>query len=291
MMILVAVASAALLPAGGEAGVAGFPATRSTPCKIVQPLQHLPNVLAESSGVARSGDPGLFWSHGDTRASELFAVDAEAKLAGRVRVDGARSGDWEDIAKGPCPAGTCLYIADIGDNQAARRSVAVHRLPEPGPRDTASKPAETFEARYPEGPNDAEALFVLSADEVYAVTKGDTGPIAVYRFPLSGRSGSPAAMQKVRELASGKVKHAKAVTGASATPDGRWVALRSPTAVAFFRAKELLADGAPAFAMDLGELREPQGEGVSLGEDGSVILTGEGRKGRGTVARLSCQLP
>ena len=274
------------------AGVAGFPTTLGAPCKIVQRVQSLPRVLAEASGAAQSRrHPELFWSHGDTRGTELFAIDAGAKLAGRVSVNGAQQGDWEDIANGPCPAGQCLYVADIGDNVASRKSVAIYRVPEPEPRDAATKTAETFQARYPDGPNDAEALFVLSADEVYAVTKGDTGPIAIYRFPLKAASGPPPAMEKVRELASGKVRHGKAVTGASATPDGRWVALRSPTAVAFFPAKEVLGNGAPAFAMDLSGLKEPQGEGVSLGADGSVILTGEGSKGGGTVARLSCQLP
>ena len=277
---------------GSAAGVAGFPTSVGAPCKIVQRVQSLPSVLAEASGAAQSRrHPELFWSHGDTRGAELFAIDAGAKLAGRVAVNGAQQGDWEDIANGPCPAGQCLYVADIGDNTASRKSVAIYRVPEPASRDAATQPAETFQARYPEGPNDAEALFVLSADEVYAVTKGDTGPIAIYRFPLKAASGPPPAMEKVRELASGKVRHGKAVTGASATRDGRWVALRSPTAVAFFPAKELLRGGAPAFAMDLGELKEPQGEGVSLGADGSVILTGEGRKGGGTVARLYCRLP
>ena len=278
--------------ASAGAGVAGFATTAGAPCKIAQPIQNRPRVLAEASGAAQSRrHPELFWSHGDSHAVELFAIDAGAKMAGRVSVNGAQQGDWEDIANGPCPAGQCLYVADIGDNTASRKSVAIYRVPEPEPRDAATKPAETFQARYPDGPNDAEALFVLSADEVYAVTKGDTGPIAIYRFPLKAASGPPPAMEKIRELASGKIRHDKAVTGASATPNGRWVALRSPSAVAFFPAKELLGGGGPAFTMDLGELKEPQGEGVSLAADGSVILTGEGRKGGGTVARLSCQLP
>ena len=45
--------------------------------------------------------------------------------------------------------------------------------------------------------------------------------------------------------------------------------------------------------MDLQSVGEPQGEGVSLGPGGAVILTGEGgrRRAAPTVARLSCKLP
>ena len=98
-------------------------------------------------------------------------------------------------------------------------------------------------------------------------------------------------MQKVRELASGKVGRHESVTGASASPDGRWVAIRSHGAVAFFRATDLLGNGGPAFSMDLKELGEPQGEGLSLGQDGAVILTSEAGQKSPTVARLSCKLP
>jgi hypothetical protein len=279
-------------PKAGGAGVAGLSSTAPAPCEITQRVQPLAGVLAEASGAAQGRRrPELFWTHGDSGASEVFAIDAAGKIAGRVRVDGARVGDWEDIAAARCSAGQCLYIADIGDNHAARKSVTVYRVPEPDAREAATKPAETFQARYPEGPNDAEALFVLAPDQVYVVTKGSTGPIALYRFPMSASGGQAPAMQKVRELASAKVGRDETVTGASASPDGRWVAIRSRGAVAFFRAPDLLGSGGPAFAMDLKQLGEPQGEGLSLGPDGAVILTSEAGRKSPTVARLSCKLP
>jgi hypothetical protein len=43
--------------------------------------------------------------------------------------------------------------------------------------------------------------------------------------------------------------------------------------------------------MDLKELGEPQGEGLSLGPGGAVILTSEAGRKSPTVARLSCKLP
>jgi len=279
-------------PQAGGAGVAGLPGTATAPCEISQRIQPLAGVLAETSGAAQGRrHPELFWTHGDSGASEVFAIDAAAKVAGRVRVDGARVGDWEDIAAARCSTGPCLYIADIGDNHAARKSVTVYRVPEPDARDATTKPAETFQARYPDGPNDAEAIFVLAPDQVYVVTKGSTGPITLYRFPMTASGGQAPAMQKVRELASGRVGRHENVTGASASPDGRWVAIRSHGAVAFFRSPDLLGNGGPAFKMDLKQLGEPQGEGLSLGPDGEVILTSEAGRKSPTVARLRCKLP
>ena len=98
-------------------------------------------------------------------------------------------------------------------------------------------------------------------------------------------------MQRIREFAPGKVGHDETVTGASASPDGRWVAIRKHGAVVFFRSSELVGSGGPAFVMDVKELGEPQGEGVSLGPEGAVILTSEGGRGAASFARLSCKLP
>ena len=73
---------------------------------------------------------------------------------------GAQVENWEDIAVGPCPQGTCLYIADIGDNKATTETITVYRAPEPAPGDTRPS-TPSAHAIYPDGPQDAEALVVL----------------------------------------------------------------------------------------------------------------------------------
>ena len=35
------------------------------------------------------------------------------------------------MASAPCGNGSCLYIADIGDNDAKRKEVTIYRVPEP----------------------------------------------------------------------------------------------------------------------------------------------------------------
>jgi hypothetical protein len=93
------------------------------PCTRVGDVALLRDV-PEASGLAVSRrHPGLLWTHNDSgNATELFAVDTSGSLQGRLRLP-TRTRDFEDISAGPCPAGDCLYIADIGDNQLARSRV------------------------------------------------------------------------------------------------------------------------------------------------------------------------
>src|SRR5262245_45881211 len=97
------------------------------PCRIASGLSRLPD-LPEASGLAASRrNPGVLWTHNDSGDPFVFAITSTGGVKGRVRVTGAQVWDWEDIAVGPCPKGTCLYIADIGDNDRRRRSVTIYR--------------------------------------------------------------------------------------------------------------------------------------------------------------------
>src|SRR5687767_2251902 len=110
---------AATLVAGPSLTSAGQSARNASPdnvCTSAGRLSSLP-ALPEASGVALSRrSPGLLWSHNDSGEPMVFAVDTAGVAKGRVRVAGARVTDWEDISVGPCAQGSCLYIADIGDN-------------------------------------------------------------------------------------------------------------------------------------------------------------------------------
>ncbi|HEX9611134.1 MAG TPA: hypothetical protein VF978_04545, partial [Gemmatimonadales bacterium] len=99
--------------------------------------------LTESSGVAVSRThTGVLWTHNDSGDGPyLYATDLRGGDRGFLRVSGAEAIDWEDMALGPCPLrGTCLYLADTGDNLEVRPSVTVYAVPEPepptGPGDT-----------------------------------------------------------------------------------------------------------------------------------------------------------
>ncbi|HEX2201999.1 MAG TPA: hypothetical protein VHG91_01820 [Longimicrobium sp.] len=247
--------------------------------------------LRESSGVAASrAHPGIFWTHNDSGEPLLYAVDAAGRTVGRVRVADAEVEDWEDVSRAPCPGGgDCLYVADVGDNDAARASVTVWRLPEPAPGAARSAPATALRLRYPDGAHDAEAIYVADG-AVHVVTKGESGPIAVYRAPADG---GEATLQRLRALSDDRVKKPERVTGADVSPDGRWVALRTLEEVALYPAAGLAGDGplSPR-RIGLGALDEAQGEGVAFTPDGALVLTSEAgrKKGRATLARMACTL-
>jgi hypothetical protein len=252
-------------------------------CTVTSRLTALPG-LAEASGVALSRrSPGLLWSHNDSGDPVLFALDGTGAVKGRVTVAGAQVEDWEDVSAGPCPQGTCLYIADIGDNNRVRRRVRIYRMPEPRAGDGTTQPAEIFEAAYPDGAHDAEAVFVTGADAIYIVTKATAATTALYRWPAPLRAGSTSPLQLVARLP------VERVTGADASPDGAWVALRTSEEVLFYPARDIVAGTASGpRRFDVRGLREPQGEGITLAADGAVYLVGEGRAG--TLASLRCTL-
>src|SRR5690606_13009846 len=87
--------------------------------------------------------------------------------------------DLEDIAISDCDGKDCLYVADIGDNAARRPFVRILRFPEPDPDQVDSVTAEIFPMRYPGGPRDAEAIFVLPGERLFVITKGRSAAVAL----------------------------------------------------------------------------------------------------------------
>jgi hypothetical protein len=250
--------------------------------------------LPEASGVAASRrTTGLLWSLNDSGDPVLFAIDAKGMVTAPVRVTGADVTDWEAMALGPCPDGSCLFVADIGDNDARRRHITIYRVPEPNPEERATLPAEAFHATYPDGPHDAEALFVTTTGDLYVVTKGETGHIALYRFPQPLRAGSVVRLEQVTIIGVRATKKDR-ITDAGASPDGKWIALRTSGAVRFYRTDDLTSGRhRESLSFDVSELGERQGEGIALASGGTAYLVSEGggKKRPGTLARIVCDLP
>ncbi len=291
-----AVAQAAQGPAAAEPSGSPRRDGDDRVCRVAGPPTPLPDAVHEASGVALGRrDAGVLWTHGDGGEPRLLAVSLDGTVRGTVSVAGASARDWEDIAAGPCAAGSCLYVGDIGDNDASRPRITVYRVPEPEPAAGTSAPAEALHATYPDGPHDAEALFVDRGGRIYVVTKGETGPVAVYRFPDSPRAGSVSRLERVAVLSAGEVGRDERITGADVSADGRWVALRTLRTVAFhpFDALTTGAGGGGAARFDVSAAGEAQGEGIALGPDGVVYLASEGgrKKDPATLVRVTCPLP
>ena len=260
-------------------------------CKPPAALASIPE-LPEGSGLAASRrTPGRFWAHNDSGDPVLFALDSKGRVAGRLQLAGAAVDDWEAVAVGPCPAGSCIYVGDVGDNEAERKRVTVYRVAEPADATGSATMTEVFHATYPDGAHDAETLLIAADGRLHVVTKGDTGAVALYRFPSELQAGATMRLERVGDPHPRGNKDR--ITDGAVSPDGQWVALRSTEALMLYRATDLLTGKwREAGRVPLGTLAEPQGEGVTFAADNSLYLISEGggKKQPGRFARLTCAL-
>ncbi len=278
--------------AAGVGGRAGAQSASAPACKPAGSLMRLAGLPEASGLVVSRATPGRLWAHNDSGTAEIFALDARGKVAGRVAVSGATVTDWEAMSSGACASGSCLYVADIGDNDAKRKDVTIYRIPEPSTTSGSVKVDGIFRATYPDGGHDAEALLASSDGRLYIVTKGDTGDVSLYRFPAELRSGTTMRLERVgAAMSKGQPAANARITDGAISSDGQWVALRTKEALIFYRAAEFLTGQfKEAGRMDLKALGEPQGEAVAFGPSNTLYVAGEGggKSEPGTLAALSC---
>jgi hypothetical protein len=244
-------------------------------CATPQLVARLPDELDEASGVAVSRrHAGVLWAHNDSGEPILFALDTLGNLLARISVD-ARNGDWEDIAAGPCGGADCLYIGAIGDNLQHRSDRVIYRVPEPSLDAGRITPTDSFRYRLPNGPQDAEAFFVLPDERMLLISKGRRGPVTLFSFPVNAPD-SMVTLQPLQTLTAGLVQLPDMITAAGATPDGSVIVMRSYSAMQLYtfdgaRLTPLLA----ATGVDLQPLAEFQGEGADINAEGTVYLVSE----------------
>ncbi len=254
--------------------------------------------LPEASGLALSRrSPDLLWSMNDSDDPTVIALTTTGQVKGQARVTGAAIRDWEALSVGPCPAGSCLYVGDIGDDGAKRMQVTIYRVPEPKADDTATAQADTFVFAYPDKAHDAESLFVTADQSLFIISKGH--PTVLYRAPRDARPGAVSMLSRVAELPVDKFlddqdRRRSRITDAATTPDGEWVALRTNSELLLLRTRDLVAGMMnDVWHVNLRSLDETQGEGVAISNGGDVYLGGEGGGHGlpGTFTHVKCQLP
>jgi hypothetical protein len=283
-------ASTALASAGAADPEAPLAAT----CTVAAPSTPLPEDVHETSGLAQSRrDPDLFWTHNDAgNASVLFGIGSDGTIRQRVTIQGAELEDWEDIEAGPCASGTCLYLADIGDNDAEREHIVVYRIPEPAADATTADASIALRARYPDGAQDAESLIVSAEGDIYLVTKGRTGPIRLYKFPTT-ESSEVVTLALVKQLLDEPEDNQDRVTSATLSSDGRHVGIRSYANLYLYEAASLFGSGAAEpQVIDLAPAGQENGEALVVGDGGVVWVTSEadGKDSSPEWARLQCAL-
>ena len=192
--------------------------------------------LVEVSGIAASArNPGTLWMHNDSGDRARVAPSpSPATPVATYSVTGAAAEDWEDMAVGPGPVAgeSYLYLGDIGDNGADRDDIVVYRIPEPTVTGGGSQTlagAEALTLRYPDGPRNAEALFVdpsYRRARTSSRSRATAGPVHIFRAPANLAAGSTTELTRVGilDLPDGS---SSSVTGAAITNDGTAIAVRT----------------------------------------------------------------
>ena len=210
----------------------------------------------------------LAWKGATTRSPEGYKLRQEIELAVR-----SERGAAERL----------LGALGYAPVHVIEREVEIYRVPEPEVSDVQTATPERFPVVYPDGPHNAEAMFVV-ADDVFIITKDRTGRLLRGRIPTSG--DRTIRLQPMADLGL------PIVSDAEASPDGQGVVVRNPRSAAFYRTADLMAGKAVPYArISLEEVGEPQGEGVAF--DGTrLYLTSEGRPWTvgGSFVTLHCAL-
>jgi hypothetical protein len=264
--------------------------------------------LNEVSGLAASRNhPGVLWLHEDSGAGPVFwAMSSTAQVLARIAVTGTgvSAVDWEDMALGPCAAGSandCIYIGDIGDNGLSRSNYALYRIPEPNVNvgdayREFTVTATKFPYQYPGGANyNSETLMVHPTTATpYIVEKHapTTGPSRVFKFPMPLTAGAVATLTQIDTVSfpDGSIK----TTGGDIHPSGTRLLIRTynrlweyrlPSGAAF----DSIFNDAPQLVP---VASEPQGEAVAYRVNGEGYFTQSEQAGSTTVPplwRTSCQ--
>lgn len=231
----------------------------------------------ELSGLAASHSvAGLLWAEDDGGAAEVYSVDDAGRPHGTLRLDGVTPIDWEDIATGPCPQGTCIYVADTGDNDLARPTVALYEVVEPAsnPVGVLAVAWQRYAIRFADAAHDMEAVFVDPRDGMtYGIEKVEGKAATVFRLPRDASAVTTAEPIGTFTPPSGDDR----VTAADLVVDDCAVRLAIRTRNRLFELRgdpgQPIGDLVTATAHELPVADEPQGESIAYRTDGRAYFT------------------
>jgi hypothetical protein len=282
LVLSIIVASGLVMVGAGSASAEPVPTTGAAKpvpgkkvCKIADSkLTALSGMVATKNGfvVVNDGVP-------QQSGRKIFFLDAKCKVVETVSFSGDGPLDTEDMALSP--DGEKLFIADTGDNDKDRNTVALWSMPADG-----SKEPVIHRLSYPDDDkHDAEALLVGADGTPIIVTKETSKVSGVYvpTGPLKTKNTEGVPMRKAGEVtvpasttpASGVASLGRGlVTGAAMAPGGGKVTLRTYTDALEFD----VADGDVLAALKNKPRvtplpNEPFGEAISYSADGKNFLT------------------
>jgi hypothetical protein len=215
--------------------------------------------IPESSGLVDAGR--LVYTINDSGDGPyVYVVDAgSGRTAGVTTYSQGEVTDVEAIAPGRSGS---VWVGDIGDNSADRSSVAVYHLPHPAAGDRTVS-GRRYDLTYPDGSHNAEALLVQPRTQrLFVVSKSVFGG-TVYAAPRTLHATGDTRLHAFARVSG-------LVTDGTFFPDGKHVLLRTYGTASVYTF--------PDFRL-LGTVTLPpqrQGEGISVGHGGRVLISSEG---------------
>ncbi len=154
-------------------------------------------LIQEASGMAVSQQFARLYHHNDSgRGAYFYFTDLAGQRSQKVELRNVRARDLEDMSLGPCEGGTCLYFGDIGDNLEQRPQVELWLVKEREHFGPVTELWKRVVLRYPDGPQNAEALAVHpQTGDVYVASKQKAGlftsdEMKFYRVSQAAIAGS-----------------------------------------------------------------------------------------------------
>jgi hypothetical protein len=214
--------------------------------------------IDQSSGLTRDVAAGLYWTVNNAESTGVaYGLTATGVVRGTLNFR-AKPVDVKAVAL----VADRLYIADIGDNAHARKSVRVYRFSRP--RATGlTVTYRAYDFAYPDGSHDAETLLVNEKGQIFIVTKGKKG--AIYAGP---QTASRLGINQLEKVGSAPAK----VTDGTFLPGAKQIALRTHSTV-------YVLDASTYKVVASTEVQpQPQGESLAVSLDGNSLLLGSAEK-------------
>jgi hypothetical protein len=311
LFVLVAVAAAVTIATMLRRSAKGPRPGEVIPTSVLRVETAIHRDLVENSVALTSvSQPGIIFGLNDSgNPPEVFAFDSSGRGRGVWSVAGARNRDWEAAALGPCRhrGSWCLYIGDVGDNEAHRRYVTIYRVPEPAVSESVgvNTPLQvegSLNVSYSDRPHDVEAMYVGVDGSMFFITKRRLldnqrrpRPALIFRVPGSSWDSSGtvvAALVDSLPIVPGE-RQGGEISDAALSPDGKLLAVRTYADLFFFEmdsVTQLPRPGQAPVPCTIRALEEKQGEGIAWWWDRRrVLLTSERRNAPFHV--VSCPLP
>lgn len=259
------------------------------------------SLLPEASGLSDSTvfPERLYHVNDSERPYRLHITDYQAAITQSIGLDISVS-DVEDIDRAACDAGSCLFIADIGDNHQRRDVLSIYVLPE---LSSYTEPAAvaTLNIVYPDAPHDSESFTVHPNGDIYLLTKENlnilrTSPARLYKLDYQTWSQNPTTTHTLEfvlsidffDLSNFSVDVlSHLATSMDFSSDGERLLVLTYGNAYEFVFEDLLAGQVNYQVINLN--RSFQQEAIAyINNDKGFLFTAEGRSGRSPVKRYLC---